>query len=363
MVNHVLWKALEQSFHDSVDVLHPETNLRNLNDKFYYIPSLNKWKKLMYLLHGRIHRYTPWVLDFIDQHPDEYSHCILNCGLFGDLVEGLKARGLKVCTIHHNFEAKYQMDNKRPCTLNGLTSSLVKKNERKAYLISDVNLFLTQYDAEQFGVTYGPTKAKNHVVGIFEKSDTNDFLFVSSPLPENHLVISGGLNSVQSVEGIKKFFYEIIPSIDRYYHGDYALLLAGRHPHADVIGLQKKNNHIELTANPTDMLSAIRDCGIYICPVNMGSGLKTRILDGLKMGMPIITHKVSAQGYDQLWDKPWFQTYDDKASFLMALGKIVSVIKSHPNLRQEIIDAYKCYFSYEKGKERYVAAINEFVNL
>lgn len=363
MANLVLWQALEERFPGSVDVLHPETDFKSSNGKFHYIPSLSKWQKFTHLLHGHIHRYTPWVLDFVDQHAGEYSHCVLNCGLFGDLVECLKKRGLKVCTIHHNFEAKYQKDNKRPCTLHGLTSLFVKKNERRAYLQSDENLFLTQYDAEQMGVVYGLNHAKNHVIGIFDKAEIKDIAFELTPLPENRLVISGGLNSVQSVEGLKQFFHDIIPSVDRYYQGVYNLLLAGRQPHSEIVGLSKIDNHVKLIANPTNMLSTIQDCGIYICPVSTGSGLKTRILDGLKLGMPIIVHKVSAQGYDQLWDKPWFQTYDDKASFLVALGRVVSVIKEHPNLRQEIKEAYQCFFPYEKGKERYVAAIDEFINM
>lgn len=361
MANYVLWQALNMQYPSRVDVLHPATDASQFDNHFYYIPYLNKWQKFTHLLQGRIHRYTPWVLDFVDQHPNEYSHCIINCGLFGDLVEGLKKRGLKVCTIHHNYEVKYQMDNKRPSSFGGLTDIFVKRNEKIAYQHSDMNLFLTQYDAEQLGIAYGPSVGCNHVIGLFGRPNMNEKPISIDPLVPNRLVISGGLDSVQSVEGIKQFFREVIPAVDKFYQGDYSLLLAGRCPREEVMEYQKKYPQVTVVANPIDMFDTIRSQSIYICPVNKGSGMKIRLLDGLKIGMPIITHRVSAQGYDMLWDKPWFQIYDDEPSFMVALEKISSIIKSKPNLRQEIIETYLENFSFEKGSSRYVSAIQDFV--
>lgn len=362
MVNRVLWQTLDKIIPDKVHVLIPSTEKNDENVHFFYIPYLSKWRKFTHIMQGKIHRYTPWVLDFVDQHPNEYSHCFVNCGLFGDLVEGLQQRRIKVCTIHHNFEKKYQMDNKRPCTLGGITSAFVKSNESRAYRFSDMNLFLTQFDADQLHMAYGESKGNNHVIGIFEKTDEGLVPSVINPLLNNRLVISGGLDSVQSVEGIRLFSQECLPILTQYFHDDFDLLLAGRNPKPSILKLQKDCPNIRVKANPTDMLTTIQEGGIYICPVSSGSGIKTRILDGLKLGMPILTHRVSAQGYDALWDRPWFQIYDDEDTFQKGLDMIVSTIQSNPALRQEIVSAYQQLFSFEKGQERYVAAIKQFLD-
>lgn len=362
MVNRVLWETLSQMFPEGVDVLHPDVEKRTHETHFHYIPYLTKWQKFAHLLQGKVHRYNPWVLDFIDQHPNEYSHCIINCGLFGDIVEGVQSRGIKVCTIHHNFEAKYQMDNRRPCTLGGITAAFVKSNESKAYRFSDMNLFLTQFDADQLRLTYGENRGNNSVIGIFEKSDAGVITSVPNPLLSNRLVISGGLDSVQSVEGIKLFSHEYLPVLKQYFHGDFELLLAGRNPKPSILKLQKGYPNIRVEANPADMLTTIQEGGIYICPVSSGSGIKTRILDGLRLGMPILTHRISAQGYDVLWDQPWFQVYDDSESFRKGVETIVSTIQTNPTLRHEIVGEYQRYFSFEEGQKRYLAAIDEFVN-
>lgn len=362
VVNRVLWETLSQLFPEGVDVLHPDVEKRTYESHFQYIPYLTKWQKFTHLLQGKVHRYNPWVLDFIGQHPNEYSHCIINCGLFGDIVEGLQGRGIKVCTIHHNFEAKYQMDNKRPCTLGGITAAFVKDNESKAYRFSDMNLFLTKFDADQLHLAYGENKGNNYVIGVFEKPNAGVISSVPNPLLSNRLVISGGLDSVQSVEGIKFFSQECLPVLKQYFHGDFELLIAGRNPKPSILKLQKGYPNIRVETNPSDMLSTIQTGGIYICPVSTGSGIKTRILDGLKLGMPILVHRVSAQGYDALWNRPWFQIYDDEDSFRNGLDMITSIIQSNPTLRQEIVSEYQQLFSFEKGKERYVAAMKRFLN-
>ena len=100
---------------------------------------------------------------------------------------------------------------------------------------------------------------------------------------------------------------------------------------------------------PENMSETIIDCGIFICPTNVGGGIKLRVMDGLKLGMPIITHKVSARGYDAFWDKPWFQVYEDKDSFMKALEKINVVIRENDGLRDEIIESYKQIFSFSNG--------------
>ena len=109
------------------------------------------------------------------------------------------------------------------------------------------------------------------------------------------------------------------------------------------------------------MSETIIDRGIFICPTNVGGGIKLRILDGLKLGMPIITHKVSARGYEDFWDKPWFQVYEDKDSFMAALNMINAVMKENVVLRDEILESYMRIFSFSNGKTRFLSSIISFL--
>lgn len=360
-VNYALWRALVDQYPDRVDVLQPDVRDKTKDAHFYYIPYLSGWQKVVHLLKGKIHRYTSCVLNFVDHHSGEYSHCLINCGLFGDLVEPLKQRGLKVCLIHHNFEAKYQMDNKRPSTFGGMTDAFVRRNESMGYRTSDMNLFLTKDDAERLSSAYGPTQAHNHVIGLFEGSN-EPVDIPQSPLCANRLVITGGLGSVQSVDGIKQFFDGYDRLLSNFFLNDYEVLIAGSNPSQEILKIGKENSHVKIVANPCDMLSTIKMGGIYICPVVKGSGIKTRILDGLKLGMPILAHKVSAQGYEKLYRNSWFQVYEDEESFLNGLKTIADNLFSVPKLRHAIIEEYQGLFSLNVGKKNFEMCMDEFVN-
>ena len=175
-------------------------------------------------------------------------------------------------------------------------------------------------------------------------------------------MICGSLNSVQTLRGIEHFSANCLPFIHSYYKDDFSLLITGRNPNDYICRLADSDKQIRLVPNPDNMSETIIDRGIFICPTNVGGGIKLRVMDGLKLGMPIITHKVSARGYDAFWDKPWFQIYEDRDSFKRSLEKINSIMKENAGLRDEIIESYKQIFSFSRGKERFLSSLMPFLS-
>lgn len=362
LANRALLKALEEGFPNRVDVVHPDVN-NDVPSNFYFVPDYSCKEKIKGLLQGHVHKYNPWILNFIDQHRNEYSHCFINCGIFGDLVEEVQARGIKVCVIHHNYEVEFQMDNRSMPTFGGHFSYFVKRNERNAYCNADLNLFLTNSDIETFKRVYGDiSKGNNNVIGIFEDVDCSFDDVIGKGLTSRNLVICGSLNSVQTLRGMEHFSANCLPVLHSFYKDDFSLLITGRNPNEYVCKLADNDKQIRLVPNPENMSETIIDCGIFICPTNVGGGIKLRVMDGLKLGMPIITHKVSARGYDAFWDKPWFQIYEDKDSFMRSLEKINAIMKDNTGLRDEIIDSYKQIFSFSSGKERFLSFLMPFLS-
>lgn len=90
---------------------------------------------------------------------------------------------------------------------------------------------------------------------------------------------------------INKNYFDII---DSEIPG-FKMLLTGRNPSYEVLDFA--NNHkgnVEIVANPIDILSVVQKGIIYLCPTDIGGGLKLRVMDGLKSGMPILVHAISA---------------------------------------------------------------------
>ena len=365
IANRAFMNSLLEAYPGKVDVIHMQTNKGGaIPSYFHLVPGFTTISKLFALFSGRIHRYNPWVMNYLDSHPNEYSHCILNCGILGDIVPEIKNRGIKVAVIHHNYEVEFQMDNRNPSTFWGTCPILVRRNEKKAYKNADLNLFLTSSDKETLAREYGSTHSSHDdVVGIFEAEEHKDSeLENKRPLIANKLVICGSLNSVQTLKGLKDFANHYLEPLHKYYHDDFLLTLTGRSPGEYIQKLASNDLNISLIPSPQNILEVVKESGIFICPTNVGGGIKLRIMDGLKLGLPILTHKISARGYDCFYDKPWFRIYQDKGSFLEGLESLNKIIKDQATLRTIIKNEYKEYYSYTTGKKRFLKSIDLFLS-
>lgn len=341
---------------ESVDVLvGEEFNLleeyKDLN--CIRIPKRSKLKGLYEFFKGVMVRWTIPLLQYLKMHHNEYECVIINSTRSGNLVPSIKKMGLKVVTIHHNDEVEYCMDNKNIYTLGGMCSFLVNYAQKQAYLYSDINLFLTFQDKEKFNVMYGKNiSLMNEVIGVYDYKSAIKVV-PSTDECKFHIGMSGSLVNYQTTHGIMDIWnnymdiiQELIPS--------YKLLLTGRNPSNDILQFANAYpSHVTIIPNPQDIVSVIQKCAIYLCPTDIGGGLKLRVMDGLKSGLPVLVHKVSARGYDMFVEKPYFRVYDDKESFKKGFAHLLKFVADVGiEERQKISKDFYSYFSYESGTER-----------
>lgn len=366
IANKALLNSLCKLYKDHVDFLAYEECL--LSDPPCYqiaVPAISLKRKVNALMSGHLHRFHPWLEDFLLVNHNKYSHCIINTGLLGEYTALLHKYGIKVLTIHHNYEVEFQKDNKKPATLFGYYDGFVSKQESKAYQNSDMNLFLTEDDKITFSRVYGNCNNQNTdvVIGIFEDSTHEPVISLEEPLNTNRLAICGSLNSQQTIHGLLSFRKYCLDSLIDSYHNNFNLIIAGRNPNKEITSLSKYNSNITIIPNPEDMSEIIKDCGIFICPTDVGGGIKLRIIDGLKMGMPILTHEISARGYNKLINEPWFQVYSDLNTFRRGLERIIQCINDNRSIRKQIYNSYLTHFSYDYGDFLYLDAIEKFLSL
>ena len=108
--------------------------------------------------------------------------------------------------------------------------------------------------------------------------------------------------------------------------------------------------------SPKDITEIISNADFYLCPMDKGGGLKLRVLDGLKNGLLVVTHKVSARGYDEFVSQKCMFCYDDEQSFIEALKNVVESSYS----KNDILKLYDGMFSFKSGVNRlnkYVASL------
>lgn len=307
------------------------------------------WKSI---LSGSIHRYKKFLHSYLSEHHHEYDICIINGGIYaGDMMEMLHAFGLKVVVFHLNYEPDYQIDNKSLWTLHGRTDYFVKKNERKAYLKADFNCFMTEADKTLFERNYGTIDNPDAVIGCYEAEHIERPEVILPTSSQKSIAITGSMNTLQTLCGIREFrdkYYCIMKEVCP----EWNVVIAGRNPIDEIYDFEKQKQQIKVIANPESMDDIINNALIFLCPTNVGGGIKLRLMDGLKHGRPVLVHQVSARGYESLFNEPFFRVYHDEKSFRMGLKDLANYVENDFDPTY-IIRKYLAYFSLEAGTQRY----------
>ena len=307
--------------------------------------------KFVQLLFGKIHRFSDETKKLFDK--SKYDLVVFDASpVTFHLIKVAKQAGLKTITIHHNYQMEYVKDD---------TDTILKYpllfwtyiSERQAVINSDINLTLTQSDADSLKIHYCRS-AVFEVVGVFEHSPQIKDVVVNS-INKRHFVITGQLSSLQTKNSLLPWINNYYPII-RSVFPDSKLTIAGRNPSDDLIKVCKSNG-IEIIPSPDNIDSIVKDADYYICPTSLGSGLKLRIMDGMKYGLSVLSHEKSARGYEEMMKKGILYSYSDEDSFKRNLNSMVSNSIS----KQTVIDIYYSWFSFEAGKERLKTILDKYI--
>lgn len=319
------------------DVLICEEYTKNMkasdfpNCKFIPVPPRNKFDQYLSPITHILHRHQRIATQMIKEN--HYEYCIFDHNsIAGSLVDICKKRKVKTIVLNHNCELEYFRDNNSKLK-NMLLLPSVRKNEKKAYLKCDYNIFLTEEDKKTFQQIYGPSKTHSTVGGCFlNKNETIEPNITPFNTENPKFVISGTIGNVQNLDGINYFLDKLYPTLPH----NIQIIIAGKNPPAVLIERIKHYPNIEIIPNPKDILSIIKTCDIFLCPTRLGGGMKLRIMDGLRCCIPILTHTVSARGYSNFQKKGFLYSFNNEKEFTDAYHEILSSIKTRKNFKNEM---------------------------
>lgn len=339
------------------DITHIEPEYSNLEFITVKRPSIVSF--MVNYLCRNLHRFGRQL--YKELKSGKYDVCIINGSLVaGWVLNRLNNTTVKLVVIHHNIEIEYHRDNQTKISLNGLFYKYIAWNEMKAYKLADLNLFLTKYDQSFMESHYGEHKGQNWWIGCYEYKKITKVAPKRDCQHDYTIVISGSLCDYQTIHGIKNFCSLYLKyALDIFY--DLKILVAGRRPSDNMLSLLGNSDCFKVIANPDDIYNYVSQAQIYLCPTDVGGGIKLRVMDGLKCGKPVLVHAVSARGYESFVGKPYFQIYSDVDSFTRGLITIKDYLSSKSNTEEEIVNDYYTTFSYESGLQR-MATIIQLLN-
>lgn len=315
-----------------------------VGDNISYVPvwdNRSSIRKFVDLLLGITNRFQNRV-DKLVNLEDFDTVVFNNSDSSSGLIRKMKDRGLKCITIHHNYQIEYLKGDCTPLLLP-IELFWTRIYERDAVRYSDLNLTLTQDDIVKLTQHYGGNNF--NVLGVFENKPIVGNLKDYPPRNHNY-IITGWLGSKQTNDSLVRWinrYYPILMQEDPLAK----LTIAGRDPQNELLFLAEKN-HIIIIPSPADMQPLLDQSDYYICPTDCGGGLKLRNLDGLKSGMPVLTHEVSARGYKYMQDIGILYSYNSEETFRAGMRRMLGCRKS----RRDIIYEYRNFYSLDVGIKR-----------
>ena len=295
-------------------------------------------RKFFDLLFGKVHRFS-------------INNVLLNKNIFdvvvfdssvpsSGLVNTFKKAGIKIITIHHNYQIEYLKGDGDILTLP-MELFWTRIYEGQAVRNSNINITLTNQDIELLKNHYCKT-AKYAVLGVYEFIRRKIEKIADEPRLHRY-VITGGLGSKQTEQSMLRWLRDYLPLL-KDIDDKAVITIAGSNPSDKLINAIRDND-CRLIISPIDMSPILRDADYYICPIDCGGGLKLRNMDGLKYGLPVLTHTVSSRGYEKMMEEGLLMKYDDIDSFkrgVYALQKI-SISKT------KIQEIYNKSYSFDSG--------------
>ena len=319
--------------------------------RFIPVEPRGRLQKMLTPLTQVLHRHQGVVSGMLRER--SYDQVVFDHNaIAGSLVSLCREVGARTIVINHNCEVEYFGGNVHGVKRRVLLP-VVRRNERRSYLECDVNIFLTAEDRDMFASIYGRSRTKSVVGGCFLPRGTQMVAPAerhSAPTDGRRLtaVISGTIGNVQNMDGINFFINELYPVLPP----NIDVIITGQRPPEGFAERLKAYTRVTLVPNPDDILDVVRRADVFICPTRLGGGMKLRIIDGLRCGLPVVVHDISARGYSAFFDKDYFFRFTTKEEFAAAVSKLIrSYAAGNVNRAAIFADAHRA-FAFSEAVER-----------
>lgn len=300
-------------------------------------------KLLRSLARGTVHRFEKAFKELLSK--ESFDLVVFhNSKASKKLIRPARESGAKVVVVHDNYEYEYTKDNFPFWQLSYLLPITVK-GEKEAVRGSDLNLVLSAQDRDLLRNRYdAERKARFEVLGVFEYKD-RPLPEQPEPMEDDVFVITGNLGVRQTLDSLFPWLDTYWPLLRGRVPGS-RLLVAGKNPTPE-LKARLLAEGAELIDTPSDMGEVLRRARYYVCPTCKGGGVKLRVMDGLRYGLPCLVHEVSARGYEPFRGRNLF-AYDGPESFRDALDRMLRVSVD----RTLALETYTAHFSFYSGVSR-----------
>jgi sugar transferase (PEP-CTERM/EpsH1 system associated) len=149
------------------------------------------------------------------------------------------------------------------------------------------------------------------------------------PVPPN-LLFTGTIRYFPNKDAVLYFYNEIFPLI-RSAVSNAKFYIVGNHPPKKISKLMSGGDVI-VTGRVEDVRPYFAKSAVFVCPLRSGSGMQTKILEAMAMGVPVVTTSMGAEAFEEAIAGRDIIIADDAKRFA---AEVISLLKDK-ELRQSV---------------------------
>lgn len=246
------------------------------------------------------------ILDMDDLLSKRYQRT-LNSTVSGDNFLGQYSKHMP------NIVNKQLIPRVKKIALNMEVSRLLRAEVEYAQRYDHV-IFVSDVETDELNQKLREAKCTTITLGV-------DYDYYSQQVPymamENQVAFIGNFGYTPNVDSLKVITANILPKLD----DKIRLLAVGKAPQE--VEDEFRGKRVDFTGTVEDLRPYIRQCSVFLAPIAYGSGIKTKILEAMAMGVPVVTNSIGAEGISAANGVDFFVTddFDEMAQIVTELNR------------------------------------------
>lgn len=191
------------------------------------------------------------------------------------------------------------------CNIIRKEIALLEKYEKEICLDCDYTVFVAASEAEEINRELGVKKAMAIPIGV----DTEYFFRKTRKTEKDVIGFLGALNVTHNESAVKLFIEKIFPKIKTVLP-DVKFWVIGGGITENLI--KYASDDVNFVGRVDDVRDYLEKCSVFVCPMQFGSGVKTKILEAMAMEIPVVTSSIGAENIGAINGKDWIIENDPK---------------------------------------------------
>ena len=182
---------------------------------------------------------------------------------------------------------------------------LLARYEIEMGKICDSTVFVAESEAKAFNQELGEEKAVAVPIGV----DVDYFSYRKTGAHGNIIGFLGAMSVAHNENAVRHFISDILPIVLKKVPNAKFMVIGGG-ASEDLRKIASDN--VEFTGRVDDIREYLEKCKVFVCPMTFGSGIKTKNLEAMALGVPTITTTIGAENIGAVQNQDWIVADSDE---------------------------------------------------